>query len=157
VPDSAFKIVRAEPSQAEELTGLAYVSKAYWNYPESWLTVWRERGVLEVSATFISEHPTFAAFCDEECVGFYLLVVQEDKGVLEHLFVKPAFIGKGFGRQLFEHALVTARETKVKWLELESDPNAQTFYEKMGMKKTGDRTSELLGIERSLPVMTMKL
>jgi ribosomal protein S18 acetylase RimI-like enzyme len=155
--DASFNIVRAEPSQSEELTRLAYVSKAHWNYPETWLTVWRERGVLEVSSTFITETPTFAAFSDKECVGFYSLVVQGDKGVLEHLFIKPAFMGQGFGQQLFEHALVTARGMKVTWLELESDPNAQAFYEKMGMTKMSDRKSELLGIERSLPLMGMRL
>lgn len=157
MPNSTFKIVRAEPSQAEELTKLAYASKAHWNYPESWLTVWRERGVLEVSKAFIAEHPTFAGFCDEECVGFYSLILQEDKAVLEHLFVKPESIGKGFGRQLFEHALLTARELAVKRLELESDPNSQAFYEKMGMTKTGETKSDLLGVERCLPIMMMEL
>lgn len=150
-------IIRAEPSQAKELTEIAYAAKAYWRYPEAWFTVWRERGSLEVSEAFIENHPTFAAFYKDECVGFCSLIMQEDKATLEHLFVKPEHIGKGCGQQLFEHALVAARQMKVKRLELESDPNAQAFYERMGMIKTGDRKSELLGIERSLPIMSMEL
>jgi hypothetical protein len=42
----SFVIVRAEASQAEELSEIAYAAKAFWNYPESWLKLWCERGDL---------------------------------------------------------------------------------------------------------------
>ncbi len=150
-------IVRAEPSQAEELTEISYAAKAFWNYPESWLRLWRERGDLVITATSIAENPTFVAIHDHSCVGFYTLILREDKTLLENLFVRPAYIGQGLGKQLFEHAVATARELEVKWLELESDPNAKEFYEKMGMTQISEKKSDLLGVERHLPIMELRL
>jgi GNAT superfamily N-acetyltransferase len=150
-------IARAKPSHAQELTEIAYAAKAHWNYPEPWLKFWRERGDLMVSATSIDKYPTFAAFYDDECVGFYSLILQEDKAILNDLFIRPAYIGQGVGKQLFQHALGTARALKVKWLELESDPNAKAFYEHMGMMHIGEKKNDLLGTERALPVMRLEL
>jgi hypothetical protein len=42
-------------------------------------------------------------------------------------------------------------------LQLEADPNAIGFYEKMGMWKIGERQSEVDGQLRILPIMEMAL
>jgi N-acetylglutamate synthase-like GNAT family acetyltransferase len=153
----SLTIVRAEPSQATELTELAYTAKAHWGYPESWLELWRERGDLVITATSIAENPTFAAVRDHQCIGFYTLILQKDTALLENLFVKPEYMGQGLGKLLFQHALEQARELGVRKLTLESDPNAKDFYEHMGMKQTGERKSMLLETERVLPIMEKEL
>ena len=48
--------------------------------------------------------------------------------------------------------------TQEDWVsQLEADPNALGFYEKMGMRKIGERQSEVDGQPRSLPVMEISL
>jgi hypothetical protein len=42
-------------------------------------------------------------------------------------------------------------------LQLEADPHAAGFYERMGMSKVGERRYEMDGQPRSLPIMEMKL
>ena len=42
-------------------------------------------------------------------------------------------------------------------LEIESDPNAQGFYERMGAKKIGEHRGEVDGQPRILPVLEMVL
>jgi ribosomal protein S18 acetylase RimI-like enzyme len=69
----------------------------------------------------------------------------------------PEFIGLGIGKQLFRHALATARERGYKTLQLEADPNAIGFYEKMGMHKIHEHRSEVDGQPRFLPIMEMEL
>ena len=66
-------------------------------------------------------------------------------------------MGKGVGRRLFLHAVETARGRGYKTLQLEADPNAVGFYERMGMHKTGERRSEVDGTPRVLPIMEMDL
>ena len=73
------------------------------------------------------------------------------------MWVLPEYIGKGIGRQLFLHALELARHRRYKIMQLEADPNAQGFYEKMGMRKIGERQSEVDGQPRILPIMEMTL
>jgi GNAT superfamily N-acetyltransferase len=158
----AFWIARAEPLQAKELTDIAYAAKAFWNYPEHWLAFWRERGDLTITSSSIAENPTFVATSDRELVGFYTLVLQQGAAqptiaLLENLFVKPTYIGQGVGKLLFHHAREQARQLGVKKLMLESDPNAKTFYEYMGMKQVGEKKSTLFETERILPVMELEL
>ena len=50
-----------------------------------------------------------------------------------------------------------ARRHGYKILQLEADPNAVGFYEKMGLHKIGERHSEVEGRPRILPIMEMKL
>jgi hypothetical protein len=45
----------------------------------------------------------------------------------------------------------------VRVLEIESDPNAQGFYERMGAKVVGDHVGEVDGELRILPVLEMVL
>jgi ribosomal protein S18 acetylase RimI-like enzyme len=76
---------------------------------------------------------------------------------IENLWVLPDYMGKGIGRELFLHALELARQRSCKTLQLEADPNAIGFYEKMGMSKIGERHSEVNGQSRILPIMEMTL
>jgi GNAT superfamily N-acetyltransferase len=153
----SFLITRVEVSQAPQLTKIAYAAKAFWNYPEPWLAFWRERGDMTITASSIAENPTFVAAREHELIGFYTLILRQDTGILENLFVKPDFIGQGIGKLLFQHALETARRFHLKKLTLESDPNAKAFYKRMGMQQTGEKKSMLFENERVLPIMEFEL
>ena len=66
-------------------------------------------------------------------------------------------IGRGVGKQLFQHALIRSRESRYKIIQLESDPNARGFYEKMGMRKISEHHAEVDGQPRVIPIMEMEL
>jgi GNAT superfamily N-acetyltransferase len=152
-----LSITRAEPSQATQLTKIAYAAKAFWNYPEQWLAFWREHGDMTITALSIAANPTFVATKDHELIGFYTLILQQDTAILENLFIKPDFIGQGLGKLLFQHAREQAKQLGAKKLTLESDLNAKAFYEHMGMKQIGERKSMLFREERVLPIMEIEL
>jgi len=70
--------------------------------------------------------------------------------VIEDLWLYPRLIGRGIGRRLFEHALLTARELGFESLLIESDPNAEGFYLAMGAMRVGERRSPS---GRTLPLL----
>ncbi|HKJ39743.1 MAG TPA: GNAT family N-acetyltransferase, partial [Anaerolineales bacterium] len=76
---------------------------------------------------------------------------------VENLWVIPKYIGKGFGKRLFVHALFRARELGYVKLQLMSDPNAVGFYEKLGMIKIGEHYNPIEGHPRILPLMEIVL
>jgi len=76
---------------------------------------------------------------------------------LEHLWVLPAWIGTGLGRTLFEHAMRRAQKLGARVLTIESDPNAEGFYRRMGARRMGENVYELEGEDRVLPVMVVEL
>jgi len=150
-----ISIRRVDVSEADVLTQIAISAKRHWGYPESWMIIWKPQ--LTFTPTYFEKHESWVAVDGDQQLGFYTL--QDNRGIawLENLWVLPAYIGKGIGRQLFLHVLELARQRKYKTLQLEADPNAQSFYEKMGMHKIGERHSEVDGQPRILPIMEMTL
>ena len=150
-----LQIRRATPEQAEELSRIALAAKAHWDYPQRWLEIWRPQ--LTFRPQYFGENEGWVALVGETPVGFYTL--QEKDGItsIENLWVSPEYMGKGVGKALFLHAVELARQRGNTTLQLEADPNAVPFYEKMGMHQIGEYQYELEGQPRSLPVMELRL
>jgi len=150
-----IEIYRALPEDADKLSGIAVAAKRSWNYPESWMEAWTP--LLTFRPEDIQGSIVFKALVDGETAGFYRLIMHEPRAVLEDLWVMPNFMGRGIGKVLFEHALSFCRSVKVTVMELEADPNALGFYEKMGMHKVGEKHTEVNGQPRILPIMEISL
>ena len=150
-----FQILPAMPAQAEILTHIALSAKAHWGYPERWMELWQPQ--LTFGPGYFEENESWVAEIDQAPVGFYTLLEKDENAWIENLWVSPEAMGKGVGRRLFLHALDRSRQRGFVNLRLEADPNAAGFYEKMGMKKIGERLSEVEGQPRILPVMEIRL
>ena len=150
-----LQIHRARPEQAETLTQIAQAAKAHWGYPERWMELWKPQ--LTFSSDYFEENESWVAEMDQGPIGFYTLLEREGNAWLENLWVSPDIIGQGVGKRLFLHALELSRQRGFVTLRLEADPNARGFYEKMGMKKIGERESKIEGQPRILPIMEIRL
>jgi len=147
-------IVRAVPDDAATLTRIAVSSKRYWGYPERWIENWRT--LLTISPEFILTHETYKAVAHNDPVGFYALSSQDGRLRLEHLWVLPDAMRQGIGRSLFAHALERAKALEFRSLDIESDPNAAGFYERMGATRVGTKITEIEGQSRELPVLVCR-
>ena len=150
-----LQIKRAKPEQADALTQIALAAKRHWGYPERWIEIWKPQ--LTFSPEYFEENESWVAETNNRPIAFYTLLEKEGNASLENLWVSPAFIGKGVGKKLFLHALESAGQRGYKSLQLEADPHALGFYEKMGMKKIGERVSQVEGQPRILPIMEIRL
>ena len=150
-----MQIAHAKPEDAATLTDIAFAAKRHWKYPESWIESWRD--LLTVRSEFIASHETYAAVVDGHIVGFYALARTDQKLNLLHLWVLPDAMGQGVGRALFIHALARARALGFKTLEIESDPNAEGFYKRMGARRVDASVKELDGQHRELPILIYEL
>ena len=142
-------------SEADVLSQIALSAKAHWGYPERWMEIWRPQ--LTFSPAYFEENESWAAEADNTPIAFYTLQDRNGRAWIENLWVLPEYVGRGIGKQLFVHAVELARQRGYKSLQLEADPNAVGFYEKMGMYKVGERKSEVEGQPRILPIMEMGL
>jgi GNAT superfamily N-acetyltransferase len=148
-------IRRATASDAPALTAVAHAAKRHWGYPERWIELWKD--ALTITPDFISNNQVYVAFVNGEIAGFSALVVNEDEVWLEHLWVLPKHIGTGLGKTLFIHAAGVAATTGAKAMEIESDPNAEGFYKRMGAKRVGEVVSTIEGEKRVLPLLAFDL
>src|SRR6185295_4784670 len=144
-------IRKASTDNSETLTQIALDAKRHWGYPEHWIKHWESD--LTVSPDFIDKHHVYVAEDEGEIRGFYALCLNGDKAELEHMWVRPTYIGTGIGKELFLDAMERASKMNVSEVELSADPNAAGFYERLGAKKIGDVESEIEGQARTLPRM----
>jgi N-acetylglutamate synthase-like GNAT family acetyltransferase len=148
-----LKIRKASPDDAGTLTTIAHEAKRHWGYPEHWIQHWQDD--LTISPEFVAANQVNVAERDGEVLGFYALIVRDDKAELDHMWVAPAHIGAGVGKELFIHAMQTAAGQDVSAVEILSDPNAAGFYRKMGAHQIGETVSEIDGQPRTLPRLTV--
>lgn len=145
----------AHPGEAPALSDLALRSKASWGYDRDFVEACREE--LTLTAESLERHPTFVIEDAEGLTGFYTLEPQDgDRVELGMLYVEPRCHGRGCGRLLMEHALAEARRRGFRTLEVQADPNAESFYRRMGCEPAGFRPSGSIP-GRELPVLRIEL
>ena len=150
-----ISIRRALPEEAATLSRIALAAKSHWGYPERWIEIWKPQ--FTFSPEYFEENESWVAEINGMPIAFYTLLEKEGNAWIENLWVSPELIGKGVGKELFSHALELSRQRNYKIVRLEADPNAVGFYKKMGMKKIGERASEVDGQPRILPIMELEL
>jgi GNAT superfamily N-acetyltransferase len=148
-------IRRASPDDAPVLTEIAHAAKRHWAYPERWIELWKD--ALTITPAFILNNEVYVACVDDGIAGFSAILSAEGKVWLEHLWVSPAHIGAGVGKALFIHSAGIAAATGAPVMEIESDPNAEGFYARMGARRVGEVVSDIEGEKRLLPVLTFDL
>src|SRR6266566_6043695 len=149
------QIVKARPEDAATLTSIAFAAKRHWGYPERRIESWHD--ALTVRPDFITTHETYSAVVENRTVGFYALGRTGDRLDLQHLWVLPDAMGQGVGRFLFTHALERARVLGFGILEIESDPNADGFYQRMGARRIGTHVTALERQQRELPILVYEV
>jgi len=140
---------RAVAADAQSLTALCLRSKAYWGYDAAFMAKVREEFV--VTEDYISKCPVYVLQAGTAPVGFYGFRMIGNHPFLSDLWIEPAYIGRGFGGMLWRHALGTARAAGYDHFLIESDPNAEGFYLRMGAERIGEIKSVSTG--RMLPLL----
>jgi len=145
----------ASADEANALTKIAHDAKRYWGYPEHWIEHWESD--LTITSDFIRNNHVYVVESNGEVQGFYALCVTGSKAELEHMWVTPAFIGTGIGKELFLDAMERAANLNLAGFQLTADPNAAGFYKRMGAEQIGEVGSEIEGQPRILPRMKIDI
>lgn len=135
-----IKINQAKPEDSEKLKQIAIASKSYWGYSEHLMSQWAQTPIITPES--IDKDKVYLTRVNSVIIGWYRLLIRLPTIVLEDLWVLPDYIGKGVGRNLFEHAVRQAKLSGSQYLELEADPNAEPFYTRMGCRIIGESISE---------------
>ena len=149
-----MKIKKANLNDNEILTVITKKSKAHWGYSEEQILKWNKN--LTISKEYIESNSVFTLVNNEKTIGYYSYIVKEEKNVLlDNLFILPEYIGKGFGKYLMNDFLNRMKDEKFEKITLDSEPNAEDFYLKIGFKKIGEFETSIKN--RFMPIMEMRL
>lgn len=134
-----LNFIDAEAKHAELLRDILITSKGYWGYSQEQLEEWRSN--LKFGEEYIARNTVKLIFKDKEVIGFFT-IVKGDNEELDHLWLLPKFIGKGYGNLVFEQILFECNALGVSSFYIISDPDAEGFYIKKGASKIGEVYSE---------------
>lgn len=147
-------IEKASTKDHEILTEITKKSKAYWGYSEEQILKWSNN--LTITQDYLKDNDVFKLINDNKIVGYYSYIIEEEKNViLDNLFVLPEYIGKGLGKYLMTDFLNRMKENQIRKITLDSEPNAELFYSKMGFVKIGEFETSIKN--RFMPIMELNL
>jgi hypothetical protein len=142
--ESKLTYITAIPEDHELLTEIAMQSKKMWGYSDELMNLWKPD--LEVTAEYISENKVVKVFDENKFIGFFGLKMIPATGVvIDHLWLIPGEIKKGYGRIIFQHIIHHLKMDGHKKVTLIAEPNATGFYDKMNGRITGKFQSKVSG------------
>jgi ribosomal protein S18 acetylase RimI-like enzyme len=148
-----IRIRRAQPDEAATVTAIAQRSKAHWGYDAEFLATAAPE--LTFSTEDLRRDEVWVVEVDGRIEGLHRIDLTHPATLVD-LWVDPAAIGSGHGRRLWDHAISLARAAGATALELDADPHAVGFYERMGARRIGTTASTLFP-GRQLPRMRVDL
>ena len=134
-----LNFIDAEAKHTELLRDILISSKGYWGYSQEQLEQWRSN--LKFEDEYISRNTVKLILDESEIIGFFA-IVKGDSDELDHLWLLPNAIGKGFGNLVFERILSECKILDINEFYITSDPDAEGFYLKKGALKVGEVYSE---------------
>ena len=154
--DAAYRFRAATLEDLEQLSRIAFDSKAYWGYPEAWMQAWRP--LLTIGSNDLDElHIEVLEASGEPC-GFFALTRSQPTTELMHMWLEPRQIGRGAGRLLAERLCECAAALGAESIELDADLHATSFYEHLGASQIGKTPAAMPGApDRYLPRMLLRL
>ena len=144
----------ALPGEAGALTDLCLRSKAVWGYDAAFMAACRAE--LTITPRDFASSQIQVAVQDGRIIAMAQLAQHGRIADIDKLFVDPAALRAGAGRQLFAWCVETARAAGAVAITVVADPDAAGFYRRMGMMEDGwEPSGSIPG--RILPKLHMAL
>ncbi len=145
------------PATARDLIALSDLclrSKAVWGYDETFLAACRD----ELTLTEPELESTSIALVERNGRAIAVGQIEVTDGVsdLLKLFVDPSEMGQGLGARLFAWAVAEGRRLGAERMTIEADPDAESFYRRMGAHVIGQAPSGSIP-GRVLPLLELSL
>lgn len=138
-----------------KINQLMLLSKAYWQYESNFLNNFIKK--FRVTPAYLKKNTVKLFYINKKLIGFYSFCTNDDNLLmLDHFFLHPDHIGKGWGEKLWESCCKTVVELNKSEFILCSDPHAEAFYLKMGCEKIGVQQSKLCPT-RYLPILKYQI
>lgn len=134
-----LNFIDAEAKHTELLRDTLITSKGCWGYSQEQLEEWRSN--LRFEEEYVARNTVKLILKDKEVIGFFA-IVKGDSDELDHLWLLPKAIGKGYGNLVFQQILSECKTLNITEFYIISDPDAEGFYLKKGAFKVGEVYSE---------------
>lgn len=147
-----MQVLKAQNEDLTILNQITFASKQFWGYSDQQMEAWKE--MITMSEIYLKENTVYK-LVQEEILGYYSFIIFENYVELDNLFIKPEKIGQGLGTFLIQHLLDEITKMGHQKIVLFADPNAESFYKKIGFQTIGNKPTQ--DKTRFLPIMELNL
>lgn len=138
----------------DELNIIAIASEGYWSHSRKMMDIFKKE--YELTEAYFRNSKIFNMILDGEIIGFYAVNLSQNIPELDYFYLKPEYIGKGYGRKLWNGVIKFCKEYDIKEFVFNAGPEVKNFYLKMGAKPIETLTSKL-DIHRKIYKFKMKI
>ena len=142
-----IKFVRATPEDVECLRALAHKSESHWGYDKNFMDIFDNK--FNITREFVLTNPVYVLLENLIPVAFWGLRYDSEMWELEYFYVSEQDLGKGYGRQMWNHMTNWCKEQKIGKIHFVTGYQAIGFYKKMGAIQDGVSKSTI--DERDIP------
>jgi len=114
------------------------------DYSAKAIVAWSGRISAEWLRTHYDSEQRFVAVCDDKIVGF--LNMSLDSTIMQALYIRQGYIGRGIGSALFAKAEQMIRASGAKSMTVDSSLTARPFYERHGLQAIRSSAVKLSGV-----------
>jgi GNAT superfamily N-acetyltransferase len=125
----------------KSLNAIAFASEGFWCHSEEMMEVFKKE--YKLTKKYLKNNKVFNMMLNDEIIGFYAFNMTELIPALEYFYLNPKYIGKGFGRILWNEVIKFCKDNKIKKFNFVAGPEVKDYYLKMGAKITQTLTSKL--------------
>ncbi len=128
--------LKATLGNLKELNELIVESRSIWNYPEDYAAA--SLPLIMVNELYLNSSFSFE-IRNSDLIGFLALVEKPEGALLDHLWIKKEYIGRGLGKVASRFVDQLAAENAWSKIMVYPDPPAEGFYLKQGYSDTSQR------------------
>jgi len=137
-----FSVKLLSQNSLLEANEIIFSSKSYWRYSENYLL--EALKLLKLTKEDFQKQSFYGLKKNEDLIGLFSFCENEAEVLLDHFWLLPQIIGKGYGKIMWSKALKYAKEKEINKFKIYSDPPASGFYIQMGAKCVGKKPSRIL-------------
>ncbi|ARD23071.1 MULTISPECIES: GNAT family N-acetyltransferase [Shewanella] len=125
------KATKDDAAVAFEIRNLAILAQCKGHYEDETLQKWTEGSL---PAHFVTDFAAngYVSIMNDNIVGVGMINLTT--GMVDAMFVRPEYIGQGFGKQMIQYLELQARKAQCKKLSLDASLNAVDFYRACGFE-----------------------
>lgn len=136
---NSMEIKKTAYHELFQLNELISRSKSFWDYDQDYLKA--AIPLIAITESWLQQNEGYTLYDQNEILGFLGIKTFENFWELEHLWIDPKKIRKGYGQTAINHLCTIALAKNIKMISLLPDPPAEKFYLKLGATFTGKKVS----------------
>lgn len=122
--------IESSVDDIDELNNIAFLSESYWGHNKNMMDIFKKE--YRLTRKYLKNNEVFNMVLDESIIGFYAFNMTQEIPELEYFYLKPEYIGKGYGRKLWNEAIEFCKNNKIKTFVFVAGTEVKNYYLKMG-------------------------